>query len=173
MCVLCKRVHACRARMDACHVRYDMHAKRGMRAWRAWYTCMCGVCRWHACLACMHGVSTICAWLLCVRGVQTCLCVPSLSWTSVSLRPSNQHAWHAHTHNLEVFPNFFTFRIFWNAKKMYSFRVTAITQSTTWHNTTRHHSHKTKYTNQKNPKFNDFDDKVMNVKRTRFFTKRK
>ena len=49
------------------------------------------------------------------------------------------------------FPNFFTFRIFRNSIKMHSFRVRAITRSTTRHNTTRHRSHKTKYTIQKNP----------------------
>ena len=44
-----------------------MHATRGLRAGRAWYTCMCGVCAWHACLDRVRGVNAIRAWLECVR----------------------------------------------------------------------------------------------------------
>ena len=87
--------------MHACHVSYVMHAKRGLRAWCAWYTCMCSVCAWLACVMWVRFVRGlhVCVRTCgeCVRGVQACVCVPSLSLTSIPLQPLNPHARHAHS----------------------------------------------------------------------------
>ena len=91
---------------------HAMHDKRSLRAWCAWYTCMCGVRACHACMACVHGVSAIRAcvrayvwdvreWVpACMMGMRVCFIIIfnfNAALTFKSACTARSH-WLLHTH---------------------------------------------------------------------------
>ena len=90
--------HPCKLLTHTPHIRYVMHAKRGLRVWRGRYTCTCGVCTWHACLACVRSVSIIRAWLARVRAYLWGVREWRAGMRSIIIFNFNPASTHTHTH---------------------------------------------------------------------------